>query len=181
MWAWDQGEIEVIWKLLCFCSCKLGFSYSVAGPALAKLWNEQSLFLSSHLPLAPSYILSVFNQLPRPPMPVPVQHPVLWPGVTTAAVAPGQYGWASKKHPTCVGSQLGWRLVSESSIFCIFTLITPVLWFHRSRMGLLYVHLTKSPQGILTCTPPLLHLHPLHPQFRATAWDAGLQLNQQCL
>lgn len=154
MCAWDKGKTEVIWKLVCFCSYKFGFSYPVAGPALQNCEVNKACFCHPHLPLAPSSILSVSNQLPSCQS-LPRAQSSGWSGVTIGAVAPGQPGWAAKMY-RWLSTKV--RVVSESSIFCIFTPIAPVFWFHRSGMGLMRVHFEKSPRVILTDMPPLLHL-----------------------
>lgn len=124
MCAWDKGKTEVIWKLLCFCSYKFGFSYPVARPALQSCEVNKACFCHPHLPLAPSSILSVSNQLPSCQS-LPRAQSSGWSGVTIGAVAPGQPGWAAKMYPTCVGSQLRWERY-QNQAFSVYSLPSPL-------------------------------------------------------
>lgn len=108
---------EVRGKQKWFGNCSVFVSLTVASVTVyrdqpcAKLWSEQGLFCHPHLPLVPSYILSISSHPPHPLVPVPPGALSSgWMGATTAAVA--------LLHPRAVLCELllSW---GESGIKCL--------------------------------------------------------------
>lgn len=119
----NRSDLET--TLFLFLQAWLQLLCSRASPDKTLKWTKLVFVIPTCPEHPPTYFQYLISCLANPPMPVPAQHPVLWPEVTIAAVAPGQYGWATKKQPTCIGSQLGWQWC-QNQAFSVSSLSSPL-------------------------------------------------------